>query len=162
MIGIKAPLSCDFEAGDLINSPADRVQATISRIARNIVLSERVKEMHQWKCQICGYTITGANGLRYAEVHHIGPLGSPHNGPDVIENTICVCPNHHAECDRGAIRLDLKAFREGKVVEHRISQEFIDYHNRSICRDLGHERRRNSTDGVGRGINLTSSATRID
>jgi hypothetical protein len=51
--------------------------------------------------------------MRYASTrgsalaHHIQPLGRPHCGPDCIENLIVVCPNHHAMCDYGAIKLAL-------------------------------------------------------
>lgn len=38
----------------------------------------------------------------YAEAAHIRALGSPHNGPDVIENVLCLCPNHHVLFDNGA------------------------------------------------------------
>jgi putative restriction endonuclease len=36
---------------------------------------------------------------------HIHPLGTPHNGPDVKENVLCVCPNDHVRFDHGAIYL---------------------------------------------------------
>ena len=39
----------------------------------------------------------------YAEGAHIKPLGKPHNGPDEVENILCLCPNHHVLFDRGAI-----------------------------------------------------------
>jgi predicted restriction endonuclease len=42
---------------------------------------------------VCGETIPLADGLRYAEAHHIQPFGAPHNGPDISENVICLCPN---------------------------------------------------------------------
>ncbi len=34
------------------------------------------------------------------------PLGKPHEGPDTVENVLCLCPNHHVLFDRGAIGLD--------------------------------------------------------
>lgn len=44
------------------------------------------------------------------EVHHIQPLGK-HNGPDIKENMIVLCPNDHIMFDRGAITLDLDNMR---------------------------------------------------
>ncbi|MDQ1305783.1 MAG: putative restriction endonuclease [Actinomycetota bacterium] len=36
----------------------------------------------------------------------IKALGVPHNGPDVLENLLCLCPNDHARFDRAAIYID--------------------------------------------------------
>jgi putative restriction endonuclease len=30
-----------------------------------------------------------------------GPLGAPHGGPDVLENLLCLCPNHYVMFDLG-------------------------------------------------------------
>ena len=43
---------------------------------------------------------------RYAEGAHIRPLGYPHDGPDVLGNVLCLCPNDHVRFDYGAIWLD--------------------------------------------------------
>jgi len=45
-------------------------------------------------------------GFDVAEVVGMEPLGTPHNGPDVYENIVCVCPNHHVLLDYGVIPLD--------------------------------------------------------
>lgn len=42
----------------------------------------------------------------YAEAAHIKALGVPHNGPDVLDNLLCLCPNDHVRFDRGAIYID--------------------------------------------------------
>jgi predicted restriction endonuclease len=84
-----------------------------------------VKESHQYRCQICGQTLRLGDGIPYAEAHHIVPLGTPHNGPDIRGNILCVCPNDHVLLDYGAIRLD-----ETKL--HGIDKEFVDYHNANI------------------------------
>lgn len=54
-----------------------------------------------------GCTLILPNGSRYAEGHHIQPLGAPHNGCDVLGNINWLSANHHAACDLGAIRLSL-------------------------------------------------------
>jgi putative restriction endonuclease len=36
---------------------------------------------------------------------HIKPLGRPHNGLDVDGNVLCLCPNHHAQLDKGGITI---------------------------------------------------------
>lgn len=45
----------------------------------------------------------------YSEVHHIRPLGSPHNDPDIANNIIILCPNCHVLCEYGAVHLHLDA-----------------------------------------------------
>ena len=44
----------------------------------------------------------------YAEVHHIMPRNK-HNGPDVRENMLVLCPNHHVEFDFGVLCIDPKS-----------------------------------------------------
>ena len=39
------------------------------------------------------------------EAAHIRPLGAPHNGPDTLDNTLCLCPNHHVPFDHSGTRL---------------------------------------------------------
>ncbi len=120
------------EASDLAAPPADRVQTMVTRIVRDTRLTNRVKRLHQYECQLCGHAVALANGELYAEGHHIQPLGAPHNGPDAIANIVCLCPNHHAACDFGALRLDMAQLR--RVAGHHVSRKYIDYHNQAICR----------------------------
>lgn len=115
-----------------ISAPADRRETTTSRIIRDTALSNRIKQLHNFECQICGHTIVLNDGTRYAEAHHIQPLGEPHNGPDSMENIICVCPNHHAELDYGARPLTLHNIRT--IQEHEISDKYSKYHNTHIFR----------------------------
>ena len=69
-------------------------------------------------------------GKLYAEIHHIKPLGAPHNGLDVRENVLCVCPNCHVLLDYGAIQLDVSKLRVSP--KHRVGKDYIDYHNTKI------------------------------
>lgn len=91
-----------------------------------------LKLRHRNQCQICGVAIPLWGGLTYAEAHHIRPLGHPHNGPDTPSNMIILCPNHHAQCDLGAIRLDIESLR--RVSDHIIDTEYIQYHNTKIAK----------------------------
>ena len=45
-------------------------------------------------------------GRRHAEICHIKPLGRPHNGPDVPENILCLCPNCHVLLDEYSLWID--------------------------------------------------------
>ena len=117
-------------AGTGLVGPPDRVETVISRIIRDTGLTNRVKHMYDCCCQICGHRICLPDGTGYAEGHHIRPLGEPHGGPDALANIICLCPNHHAECDLGA--RPLSAGELHIVVGHHISKEFIEHHNEKI------------------------------
>jgi hypothetical protein len=108
----------------------DREDVTISRIIRDSKLSSRVKVLNDYECQICGLALAMPNDQKYAEAHHIQPLGAPHNGPDVIENMICVCPNHHTMLDYGTICLEAKSIRTKNG--HVIGTQFIEYHNAHV------------------------------
>lgn len=115
-----------------LNEPtnSNRIKQETYRILRDTKIARYVKRLYDYKCQLCNYTIELPNGKKYAESHHIIPLGAPHNGPDVCENVLCVCPNHHAELDYGVIQLLPSAiFRNEK---HKISEEYIKYHNTVI------------------------------
>lgn len=119
------------KADDLAPPLPGRVETTTYRILRDTQLARSIKQKHKFQCQICGETILLANGEPYAEAHHIHPLGTPHNGPDIEGNIICVCPNHHVELDYFARPLDPASLRT--VPGHQISQTYIDFHN-SHCR----------------------------
>lgn len=117
-------------ASDIGDPPSQRAICSIYRILRDTELARRIKNMHEFHCQICRERIELQGGTFYAEAHHLKPLGSPHDGPDRIENVVCVCPNHHAALDYGAIRIDEDTFH--CVEGHSLDSEFIDYHNQYI------------------------------
>jgi hypothetical protein len=117
-------------AADFQPPPPDRALTTDYRILRDTELARRVKSIHRYECQLCGHSIHLADGSRYAEAHHIRGLGEPHNGPDVIGNILCLCPNHHAELDYGVIQLVLSAVRLDDA--HEVDVRFVEYHNRQI------------------------------
>jgi hypothetical protein len=111
-----------------IDEPPGRVKSVTYRILRNTQMSSQVKALHRHECQICGETIELSDGRRYAEAHHIRPLGSGHDGPDAASNIICVCPNHHVQLDYGAIPLVKAKLRLSP--RHDVAEDAIEYHNR--------------------------------
>lgn len=113
-----------------IDEPPERQQSITYRIIRDTLLARRVKEMHNYACQLCGHFIALADGRRYAEAHHIRPLGRPHDGPDRIENIMCLCPNHHAEMDLGFRKVDASDLRS--VPGHTIDAQYLGYHNETV------------------------------
>lgn len=76
----------------------------VARIVRDTAVTRRVKELHGYRCQVCGETVETPAGP-YAEAAHIRPLGRPHDGPDVLANVLCLCPNHHVAFDRWAFSI---------------------------------------------------------
>lgn len=105
------------------------------RIIRDTKVGAYVKYMHEYQCQICGTVLQLNSEQLYAEAHHIKPLGNGHNGPDIVENILCVCPNHHALLDYGAIIIDKSQLRY--VNGHEVNNEYIDYHNAVIFKNAG-------------------------
>ncbi|MFF3602114.1 YDG/SRA domain-containing protein [Streptomyces sp. NPDC002463] len=91
-----------------------RVTTTVQRIVRSSAVTRQVKAWHENRCQICALRIDVPGGS-YSEGAHIQALGSPHNGPDVIGNVLCLCPNCHVMFDAGAIVLsdELTVIRGG-------------------------------------------------
>jgi hypothetical protein len=92
-----------------IAEPHDIVRktTTVSRVVRDTPLARRVKALHAYRCQLCASTVQLQGDRLYAEGHHLRPLGSPHNGPDVAANILCVCPNCHT---RWIMELSLSTF----------------------------------------------------
>lgn len=106
-----------------------REETTYYRIIRDTKLALDMKRLYNYRCQICDFSVPlGENS--YAEAHHIKPLGHPHNGPDTADNILVVCPNHHVQCDYGAIKLNLDKLH---IIRNcNINPEYIEYHNNKI------------------------------
>ena len=115
-----------------VGEPPERIETTVYRILRDTAKARRVKQLHEFLCQVCGETITLPDGRRYAEAHHIRPLGGSHNGTDEESNMLCLCPNHHAELDLFARALDLAELRQ--VPSHTVDQRAIEYHNSQVAK----------------------------
>jgi putative restriction endonuclease len=64
--------------------PAPRRLGQVLRIVRDTQQARRIKQLHDYRCQMCGTRLEGAAGP-YAEAGHIRPLGAPHNGPDTAD-----------------------------------------------------------------------------
>tara|TARA_B100000900_G_C20510482_1_gene687765 strand:+ start:83 stop:1237 length:1155 start_codon:yes stop_codon:yes gene_type:complete len=115
----------------------DRTETTVSKIKRSIKLREKIKKMYDHKCQVCGIRLEKPNGA-IAIGAHIKGLGKPHNGPDAINNMLCLCPNHHDQFDALSFYIEssnmeivgLEQFKNKKLVikpKHKIDTEFLDY-----------------------------------
>ena len=131
-----------FRGPEATETDAPGRYTTVSdRILRDQTTVTALKEQYQYRCQICGQRRYQTPTAGYAEVHHLKPLGNPHSGPDIPENMLVVCPNHHADFDTGmvAIRPDEYTIAHGyddtvagSVVtledRHTIAPTFLEYH----------------------------------
>lgn len=117
----------------------------MSRIVRNTELAIRLKELYEYRCQVCGEQRRRTAGDAYAEAHHLRPLGGDRPGPDVEENILVLCPNHHADFDYGMITVDPQTLEvthgydsevDGNSLHveaaHNLSDQFLRYHDESI------------------------------
>lgn len=129
--GLRSHLQSTPSASD-IESPSapERLLVETYRVLRDTELARKIKALHKNVCQLCGQTVMLKDGATYSEAHHIKPLGSPHNGPDVAENIVVLCPNHHVMLDYGAVFLAAKDLRS--IQGHVIGSAYINYHNKNV------------------------------
>ena len=115
--------------------------STVSRRVRDSLLTRKIKDLYQNQCQVCGVAISGIGGRHYSEGAHVRPIGRPHLGPDILENILCLCPNHHVQLDIGgmvilenndvAAALDSPAFGSLTFNKgHVLAPQFADFHRR--------------------------------
>ena len=118
------------------NQEPDKVESYTTRIIRDTLISETVKEIHQHFCQTCSTRIERPGGA-YAQAAYIRPLGRPHNGPDAIDNILCLCPNCHVLFDGWAFAIEddgtLIGTLSGRLFEregHTVNRDYLRYHRR--------------------------------
>ncbi|WP_285163956.1 YDG/SRA domain-containing protein [Shewanella goraebulensis] len=111
-----------------------RKEGTILRIIRDTKISNNLKKLYAFKCQVCLIAIPTKVGF-YAEGAHVKPIGKPHNGDDCTDNLLCLCPNHHVMFDRGSFSIDddfnLLGGLSGRLTvhaEHKIKLVNLKYH----------------------------------
>ena len=122
-----------------------RTLSTVKRLNRNVALSEKIKLMYDFKCQICNIKLNSPSGP-IAIGAHIKPLGMPHNGPDIIQNMLCLCPNHHDQFDYYSFYIEpenfeiigLNSFQNKKItinLKHKIEKFFFAYHKQEYLKN---------------------------
>ena len=90
------------------NAPGRKARTAYS-VQRSADVAKWVKQTYNDTCQVCRVRLQ-TPGSATSDAAHIKGLGSPHDGPDIIENILCLCPNHHRTFDAGTWTLtdDLK------------------------------------------------------
>ena len=118
------------------NQEPDRVKSYTTRITRDTLASEAVKDAHQYACQTCSSRIERPGGA-YAQGAYIRPLGRPHNGPDTADNILCLCPDCHVLFDGWAFAIEDDGTLTGalsgclnEVESHTVNREHLGYHRR--------------------------------
>ncbi|MFR3566704.1 HNH endonuclease [Paeniclostridium sordellii] len=121
---------------DIVKEEEDtyRVNINIKRIIRDTKIIKELKALYDNTCQICSSKIEIDKNKYYSEGHHIKPLGNPHNGPDIKENIIIVCPNCHVKFDNGAIDVSKLKINESK--HHKIDYRYVKYYNDKILKKI--------------------------
>lgn len=92
----------------------------------NRAISENLKLLYDYKCQICGKAIGEAYNARVVESHHIDAFVSSLNND--AENQMIVCPNHHSiihdvhpDFDRKQkLYIYQNGYREGLILNHHL------------------------------------------
>jgi hypothetical protein len=126
----------------------DRKTGKVLRVVRDTAQSRYVKELYNYKCQICEWTIYSPRlkSLWYCEAHHVQPLGKKYRGPDHQSNIIALCPTHHCMMDLGVLAVEPSSLRvlsidkreasKGQVLilrrEHGLNQKYLKFHLESI------------------------------
>jgi putative restriction endonuclease len=139
---LRAVAGDSFVPGDVADAlvrgedlPTRRRSSSVNRIVRNFDVAASVKRLYENTCQICRTRLLTAAGP-YSEGARIRPLGVPHNGPDTLENILCLFPNCHALFDGHALTVqpDGTVLRLGEPVgeltvaaEHRLNFGHLAY-----------------------------------
>ncbi|HDR9804609.1 TPA: HNH endonuclease [Burkholderia cenocepacia] len=83
------------------NASPEVTRATVTQIRRDPSVKAWVLAQANGTCECCSEPapFKGADGLPYLEVHHVRKLAE--RGPDLVSNTVAVCPNCHRELHYG-------------------------------------------------------------
>ncbi|MFT5527968.1 MAG: hypothetical protein ACI9HK_005954 [Pirellulaceae bacterium] len=142
------PIEIEHSFWELVNDPPAvaydtaeppaRIETVVSRIIRDSRKANELKALYEFKCQICGVALQYGEEKFYAEVHHLRPLGSPHDGADSNTNMMVLCPNHHALFDLAVPQflspttLEINGERIQLTQKHRLAKTNIDYYMKSV------------------------------
>jgi predicted restriction endonuclease len=89
---------------------------SINKLTRQRLLNydivNKLKNLYEHRCQICGSTYFDKFGMRIAEAHHIEPFITSQNNN--ASNIMILCPNHHRLMHRAKPTFD----REQKVLTY--------------------------------------------
>jgi predicted restriction endonuclease len=127
-------------------APPPETETQVVRRVRDSAKARELKEAHDHRCQVCGGTRRLDDERRYAEVHHLHPLGD--EGPDVTGNMLVLCPDHHVDFDYGVAAVepsdgetvvhDFEDDVDGRILRtidsHQVKSQYLEYHLKQIYR----------------------------
>lgn len=129
--------------GATASSEPRRTRRVVDHLLRDESLVTTLKERYDSTCQLCGTHRLRDPETRYAECHHLTPLGTPHDGPDELPNMLVLCPDHHVDFDYGMVRVDPRSFaidhayddgvHAELAVQHEVGRGHLTYHNDEIA-----------------------------
>lgn len=103
---------------------------------QRVDLSESLKSLYNYKCQVCNVLLKTST-LPIIKTIHIKPLGKPHNGPDTLDNLLCLCPNHYYQFQNYGFYIDPDNFKVMKLnnykskliihAKHNINKKYLEY-----------------------------------
>ena len=87
------------------NASPDRRERRLRSLVRDQANVDWIKSLYDNTCQVCRIQLmTDAGAISIGA--HIQGLGKPDNGPDVVENMLCLCHNCHAIFDSGSFYIN--------------------------------------------------------
>ena len=117
----------------------ESIAEVTTRTAKDSKAAQRVKELYDNSCQVCGQAVP-VLGKRYCEAVPIRPLGAPHRGSDSVGNLLCLCPNHRVMFEYGTFGVGddfglvgIRLYRSLRMSpRHRVNKQNLRYHREHI------------------------------
>ena len=117
-----------------VTTEPERIESTVSRIARDSSIITHLKEQYNDTCQMCGLKLRLNAEISYSEGAHVRPLSE--GGPDSVGNILILCPNHHKLLDHGEVLFTesgkWKSISDSGTLifknDHYIKSDFLKYH----------------------------------
>lgn len=107
---------------------------------------EALKRRYDHTCMVCGDRRQRSLEEGYARVYHPMPTDDGHGGPAEPANAVVVCPNHHADLERGLLRIDPRTHEidhayessvAGRTLEtvdgHDLGSQYLAYHDEVVA-----------------------------
>ncbi len=130
----------------LKSTKLDEVPTPIATVDSLIGL--QLRDDYDNRCQICGNTISIPGKGNYSMIRYLKPPDPPHNGPDIRENMMVLCPSHNAEMAFGVFFIDnatmkiihhniANQYHDSPIrlnEDHQLSHEYLEYHKDEFCR----------------------------
>ncbi len=129
------PKAVLLETASDLAEPPKRIKSQTTRVIRDTKAARELKMIYGHRCQVCKTVIVISTNQKYAEVHHIRPLGGEHQGKDKTDNMLVLCPNHHAMFDLrlprfvNANTIEIAGKKSALTLNHALANSVIEYHN---------------------------------